>query len=179
MADEAQTTQVHSPPAENVASKASDTPAGSERPAKPGKPAKGAKGAGKPAKSQKGKDGAGAGARGAGGQRNGGGGSRLVLAEHPRAVRGIARAKAWGGLGGFLVGGYLSLPTHTLPDTGLHALAAGVVCYVAAWGAAVFLWRHLVVAELRDAQQELLAVEIAKLGPPHPPAGASESRSTA
>ncbi len=92
-----------------------------------------------------------------------GGGAGLVLAEHPRAVRSIARAKAWGGLGGFLVGGYLSLPTQTLAGAGLRALAAGVVCYVAAWAAAVFLWRHLVVAELRDAQQEALAVEIAKL----------------
>ena len=90
---------------------------------------------------------------------------KLVLAEHPRAVRSIARAKAWGGLGGFLIGGYLALPTHTLADAGLQALAAGVVCYVAAWGAAVFLWRHLVVAELRHAQQERLATEIARLNP--------------
>src|SRR5580700_907784 len=59
---------------------------------------------------------------------------KLVLAEHPRAVRSIARAKAWGGLGGFLIGGYLALPTHTLADAGLQALAAGVICYVAAWG---------------------------------------------
>jgi hypothetical protein len=87
----------------------------------------------------------------------------LILAEHPRAVRGIARTKAWGGLGGFLIGGYLSLPTHALPEAGLRALAAGVVCYVAAWAGSVFLWRRLVVAELRDAQQRLLAEEIAKL----------------
>ncbi len=93
----------------------------------------------------------------------GGGSTGLVLAEHPRAVASIARAKAWGGLGGFLLGGYLSLPTQTLAGAGLRALAAGVVCYVAVWAAAVFLWRRLVVAELRDAQQEALAVEIAKL----------------
>ncbi len=91
------------------------------------------------------------------------GGSNLVLAEHPRAVQSIARAKAWGGLSGFLVGGYLSLPTQTLAGAGLRALAAGVVCYVAVWAAAVFLWRHLVVAELRHAQQEALATELAKL----------------
>ncbi|HWX45238.1 MAG TPA: hypothetical protein VNY52_07930 [Solirubrobacteraceae bacterium] len=99
--------------------------------------------------------------------------SSLTLAGHPRAVRGVARAKAWGGLGGFLLGGYLSLPTHTLAEAGLRALAAGVVCYVAVWAAAVFLWRRLVVAELRDAQQELLAAELARLGlsdPTTPPA---------
>lgn len=148
--------------------------AGPERPAKPDKPAKPAKptkGAGKPAKSAKAKGGAGASGKGAGGGSEGGRGSHLILAEHPRAVRGIARAKAWGGLGGFLLAGYLSLPTQTLAGAGLRALAAGVVCYVAVWAAAVFLWRHLVVAELRDAQQELLAVEIAKLDRSPPPGG--------
>lgn len=93
----------------------------------------------------------------------GGSAASLSLAEHPRAVRGIARAKAWGGLVGFLLGGYLSLPTQTLAGVGLRALAAGVVCYVAAWAASVFLWRRLVVAELREAQQELLTAEIARL----------------
>ena len=149
----------------------SDTPESSERPAKPDKPAKPAKSAGKPAKSPKAKGGAGASGKGADGQGKGGGatggrGSNLILAKHPRAVRGIARAKAWGALGGFLLGGYLSLPTQTFAGAGLRALAAGVVCYVAMWAAAVFLWRRLVVAELRDAQQELLTVEIAKLRAP-------------
>jgi hypothetical protein len=129
----------------------------------PGKPAKAAKGARKPGKSPKAKGGA-----GASGKIAGGGGSNLVLAEHPRAVRGIAHSKAWGGLGGFLLGGYLSLPTHALAEAGLRALAAGVVCYVAAWAGAVFLWRRLVVAELRDAQQQLLATELAKLRGPGP-----------
>lgn len=115
----------------------------------------------KSAKAPKGKpkkDPADGGSAGAGGSSAG-----LSLTEHPRAVRGVAQAKAWGGLGGFLLGGYLSLPTQTLAGVGLRALAAGVVCYVAAWAAAVFLWRRLVVAELREAQQELLAAEIARL----------------
>ncbi len=130
----------------------------------------------KPAKAAKTKGGKGASGKGAGGGGGAGRGSKLILAEHPRAVRGIARAKAWGSLGGFLLGGYLSLPTQTLPGAGLRALAAGVVCYVAAWAAAVFLWRHLVVAELRGAQQEALAVEIAKL---RGAGGAGEHGSTA
>jgi hypothetical protein len=89
-------------------------------------------------------------------------GSNLILAEHPRAARGVARAKAWGGLAGFLLGGYLSLPTQTLAGAGLRALVAGVVCYVAVWAAAVFLWRRLVVAELHQAKHDLLAEELAK-----------------
>jgi hypothetical protein len=108
----------------------------------------------------------------AGGASAGGSAPGLSLAEHPRAVRGVARAKAWGGLVGFLLGGYLSLPTQTLAGVGLRALAAGVVCYVAAWAAAVFLWRRLVVAELREAQQDLLTAEIAKLERAGHPAGA-------
>jgi len=89
-------------------------------------------------------------------------GSGLILAEHPRAARSVARAKAWGGLAGFLIGGYLSLPTQTLAGAGLRALAAGVVCYVAAWAAAIFLWRRMLVAELHQAKQDLLAEELAK-----------------
>jgi hypothetical protein len=102
-----------------------------------------------------------------GGAAAGGGGEGapgLSLAEHPRAVSGVARAKAWGALIGFLLGGYLSLPTHPLADAALRALVAGIVCYVAVWAAAVFAWRRLVVAELRHAQHEALATELAKLG---------------
>lgn len=100
-----------------------------------------------------------------GGASAGGAGSvgGLSLAEHPRATHSVARAKAWGGLAGFVLGGYLSLSTHTLADAGLRALAAGVVCYVATWAIAVFVWRRLVVAELSHARQQALATELAKL----------------
>jgi hypothetical protein len=118
--------------------------------AKPGKP-------GKAGKAKKGKKDTGAEGTGAGGPVSG-----LILAEHPRATRGVARAKAWGGLAGFLIGGYLSLPTQTLAGAGLRALAAGVVCYVAMWAAAVFLWRRMLVAELHQAKHDLLAEELAK-----------------
>jgi hypothetical protein len=90
--------------------------------------------------------------------------SGLSLAGHPRAVRAVARAKGWGALIGFLLGGYFSLPTHTLAQAGFRALLAGLVCYVAVWSASVFVWRRLVVAELRHAQHELLSEELARLG---------------
>jgi hypothetical protein len=120
----------------------------SDKPARAGKAKKGKKGAG---------------AEGAAGGADGGAGnSGLILAEHPRAARSVARAKAWGGLGGFLIGGYLSLPTQTLAGAGLRALAAGMVCYVAVWAAAVFLWRRMLVAELHQAKHDLLTEELAK-----------------
>jgi hypothetical protein len=100
----------------------------------------------------------------------------LSLAAHPRAARRVAEAKAWGGLGGFLLGGYLSLPTHSISEAGLRALMAGVVCYVVVWAAAVFLWRRLVVAELRQAEHELLSSELAKLQGADPIAASARER---
>jgi hypothetical protein len=90
----------------------------------------------------------------------------MSIAAHPRAVRRVAQAKGWGGLVGFLAAGYLSLSTHTVAEAGFRALVAGVFCYAIVWAGAVFLWRHLVVAELRGRQQELLQSELAKLGIP-------------
>lgn len=94
----------------------------------------------------------------------------MSIAAHPRAARGVAQAKGWGGLLGFLAGGYLSLSTHTLAEAGFRALVAGVVCYAIVWRGAVFLWRHLVVAELRSRQHELLQAELTRIGIPTPAA---------
>jgi hypothetical protein len=79
------------------------------------------------------------------------------VAAHPRASRAVARAKSWGGLIGFVLGGYLSLPTNTIATAGLRALIAGLVGYVAVWGGAVFLWRRLVMLEIKGREQQLQA----------------------
>jgi predicted lipid-binding transport protein (Tim44 family) len=79
------------------------------------------------------------------------------IAAHPRAARSVARVKGWGGLAGFVLAGDLSLPTNTLAGAGLRALVAGVVCYVAAWGGAVFVWRRLVMLELRSREHQIAA----------------------
>lgn len=92
----------------------------------------------------------------------------LTVAEHPRAAHRIQQAKELGGLLGFLLGGYLSLPTNTLAGAGLRALAAGVACYVFVWAVAVLLWRHLVVAEIRSREHQLLRAELAKIESPAP-----------
>lgn len=96
------------------------------------------------------------------------------VAAHPRAARSVARAKSWGGLAGFMIGGYLSLPTSTLAGAGLRALEAGVVCYVAAWAGAVFIWRRLVILELKGREQKLLAQAQSRL----PAASASPAEQT-
>ena len=74
------------------------------------------------------------------------------VAAHPRAARHVARAKGWGGLIGFALGGYLSLPTSTLAAAGLRALIAGVACYLTAWAGAVFVWRQLVMLQIGRAR---------------------------
>jgi hypothetical protein len=86
----------------------------------------------------------------------GGGDDVPSIAAHPRATRSVARAKSWGALGGFLLGGYLSLPTHTLASAGLRALVAGTVCYVAAWAGAVFFWRRMVPLEISSRQEQMV-----------------------
>jgi predicted lipid-binding transport protein (Tim44 family) len=79
------------------------------------------------------------------------------VAAHPRAARAVARAKGWGALAGFVLGGYLSLSTNTLAMAGLRALVAGLICYVAVWAGAVFIWRRLVMLEIKGRQQKLLS----------------------
>jgi hypothetical protein len=74
----------------------------------------------------------------------------MSVANHPRAGAQVARAKAWGGLAGFLLVGLLSLRAGVpTADALLRALAGGIVGYVLAWACAVVVWRHLVIAELR------------------------------
>ncbi|HEX3518185.1 MAG TPA: hypothetical protein VHT29_04035 [Solirubrobacteraceae bacterium] len=94
------------------------------------------------------------------------------IAAHPRAVRAVARAKSWGGLLGFLAGGYLSLPTATPIEAGLRALAAGVVCYVVTWAGSLFAWRRVVVIEIKAREAQLLEAAQAARAAREPAAGA-------
>jgi hypothetical protein len=102
----------------------------------------------------------------------------MTLAAHPQAAQRVAEAKAWGGLAGFMLGGYLSLSTYTPVEAGLRALAAGLFCYMAVWAAAVFAWRRIVVAELRQAEQDLFAVRVAARLPAEPRALPSGERAS-
>lgn len=101
------------------------------------------------------------------------------IAAHPRAARAVARAKSWGGLIGFVLAGYLSLPTNTVATAGLRALAAGVVCYVAVWAGAVFVWRRLVILEIKGREQQLVAGANAAARPRELPPSPSAERSRA
>ena len=75
------------------------------------------------------------------------------LEAHPRAQRAIARAKAIGGVIGFLIGLWLGsragLPAW---DTGVRALAGGIAGWLLVWVAAVQIWKQLIIGEYRAAE---------------------------
>ena len=95
--------------------------------------------------------------------------SMPTISAHPRAARSVARAKGWGGLGGFLLAGYLSLATHAPAEALARALVAGAVCYVAAWAGAVFVWKRLVMIELRGRQMSVMEAARARSDAPAQP----------
>ncbi len=70
-------------------------------------------------------------------------------------------------------------PRSTLVEAGLRALAAGVVCYVAAWAGAVFVWRRLVMLEIKAREQQLLAAARAAADSGEPPAPGARRQASA
>ncbi|HEY5261655.1 MAG TPA: hypothetical protein VIJ33_06045 [Solirubrobacteraceae bacterium] len=166
----AEATQTHAPPSASPSAGAPVTPppqaaekTSAEKPAAAAKPGKESK-SGKESKRSRSKS-----AKGATASSDG-----PSVAAHPRAARNVALAKGWGGLGGFLIAGYLSLPTGTLADAALRALVAGSVCYVVAWAGAVFIWRRLVMIEIKGREQRLLAAAQPASAPRESPATSME-----
>ncbi len=83
----------------------------------------------------------------------------ISITGHPRAQRGVRRARAAAGLAGFLVAALMahraSLPTF---DVLVRALAAGIIAHVVAWRLAVAYWRAAILAELETARRKRHAV---------------------
>lgn len=78
----------------------------------------------------------------------------LKLTDHPRAQRSIGVVKGWGGLAGFVLGTLLALRTNLpLADATLRGLLVGIGAYLAAWAAAVVVWRQLARAELEEMRR--------------------------
>ena len=75
---------------------------------------------------------------------------RITIGAHPRARRSVQRARALGGLLGFLVTLVLSLNAGVPAfDATARALIAGIVVHLAAWAIAVALWEQLMLADLQ------------------------------
>jgi len=86
------------------------------------------------------------------------------LTEHPRARRGIRRARATAGLLVLLLALVLSLRAGLPPfEAAVRALAFGIAGHFAAWVVAVVVWRHLTLAELELARRRVEERRAARL----------------
>lgn len=93
-----------------------------------------------------------------------GAGDGPSVAGHPRAAAQVRQAKGWGGVGAFAIAGYLSYKAGIPPDqVGERALEAGVAGYLLAWACSVTVWRHLMLAELRERAERARAAAPAPL----------------
>jgi hypothetical protein len=78
----------------------------------------------------------------------------VSLAAHPRARVAVRRLRARCGIAGFLLVAFLSHRAGVPgADCLLRGLLGGVVAYFGAWACAVTVYRQLVLAELRHAEQ--------------------------
>ena len=74
------------------------------------------------------------------------------LRSHPTAGPAIRRAKAVGGLGGFLIAALIGFQNHTpFAALAIRALEVGLGCNVVVWGAAVLIWKRVLVAQAAGA----------------------------
>jgi hypothetical protein len=96
------------------------------------------------------------------------------VANHPRAGDQVRQAKAWGGLAGFALVGFISWRAEVpFEELLLRALAGGIVAYLVVWACAVAVWRQLVVTELRVVREQR-AEEAAARRAAAPPPSADE-----
>lgn len=88
----------------------------------------------------------------------------IKVSAHPRAQRQIRRWKGMGGLAGFFLMAWFSWRSGTdFVHLGLRALLGGVITYMAVWAAAVYVWRQIAVAEVRERARILAERKFAAL----------------
>jgi hypothetical protein len=82
----------------------------------------------------------------------------LRVAGHPRAARSVRTTKGWGGLIAFVLTFWLSwnlgVPFYW---SALRAVLAGAIGYLVAWGCAVTVWRHVLLAQVEAARVVAMA----------------------
>jgi hypothetical protein len=81
----------------------------------------------------------------------------VSIAQHPRAKAGIRRARTRGALIVFALVLALNLVgDQELFDAVWRALLAGIVANVVIWRFAIVIWRHIVISEVRQLEEERL-----------------------
>jgi hypothetical protein len=79
----------------------------------------------------------------------------VSIAQHPRAKAGIRRARTRGALIVFALVLAINLYSdQELFDAVWRALLAGIVANVVIWRFAIAIWRHIVIAEVRQLEEE-------------------------
>jgi hypothetical protein len=87
----------------------------------------------------------------------------VKVSSHPKARSQIRRAKGYGGLGAFFLVVFLSWHNGTdFTHLAMRALLAGMAGYVVTWTAAVYVWRQMAVAEVRQRARILAIRKIAE-----------------
>ena len=80
------------------------------------------------------------------------------IAAHPRAKAGIRRARTRAAVGAFALVLVLNLLANADAfDAVWRALVAGIVVNVIVWRCAIVVWKHVIVSELRQAEDEYAA----------------------
>ena len=76
------------------------------------------------------------------------------LSTHPQAVASVKRARARCGMYGFfIVLGLCLLAGVPAFDATFRALIAGIVCHLAGWYIAIFVWRHIIRNQAAQAAE--------------------------
>jgi len=79
----------------------------------------------------------------------------VSVAAHPRARASIRRIRGWTAIGAFAIVLLLTLNAGVPgQEAALRALVAGLVGNLAGWACALAVWRQLVLAELRVAEEQ-------------------------
>jgi type VI protein secretion system component VasK len=82
-------------------------------------------------------------------------GVTVSISAHPRAKAGIRRARTRAALIAFALVLVLNLAgDQTAFDATWRALIAGIVVNVIAWRCAIMVWRHIVISEVRQLEEE-------------------------
>jgi hypothetical protein len=78
----------------------------------------------------------------------------VSVSAHPRARASIRRIRGWTAIGAFAIVLLLTLNAGVPgQEAALRALIAGLVGNLAGWACALAVWRQLVLAELRVAEE--------------------------
>lgn len=82
---------------------------------------------------------------------------KVTISAHPRARAGVRRARTRAALLAFMLVLVLNLVGDQPPfDAVWRALLAGIVVNIIAWRCAIVVWRHLLIAELRQLEDSRL-----------------------